>query len=1514
MEIPPSDVSKGIPDGTIFPSLNELNEWRTATQKSGSPVSDFLKILTDGFWLYDLTQNTAYFSPGLARRLKIQDTDLTIVQKYLFDLTHPEDRILRTNQSEAYQNGGSYHEIACRLKLSKDNYLWFVERSYVIEKNAAGVATLILGETFEITRHKQTAEELALLAEEHERLLQHIPLGILLLDEAGSVRIFNHLLEDYFGVMPEDMTSFIRFTRTLSQETLDPPGFIAQVEKVRQARVITQNLQIDLSDDRYFEWDYVPLFVRGVYKGEAWLFRDRTERIRFRKELQLREELFSDLVQNVPGVVFQWSDIENGETHFSYISPKIKDYFELEVEEADHFFDLIHPEDYDRWKNSIQVSSEAGEAWFFEGRLLYPDGKVKWWRGASIPSKPADVTTDQISSGYVYNGIMSDITDQKKKEQDYLRSQLRWKFALESTGDGILEYDFRTREYRFSDQYPSILGLQEASPSEILSVWRSRIHPDDLKSIDDILVQYISQEITSHEIEYRLLDSEGVYHWYLMKASLLESGPSGEPLLMIGTNTDIHRIKRIETELRESRARAEEALTQVSRLAIIADKTSNAVILADANDQIIWVNRGFCEITGYQPEEVIGKNPPGFLQGPDTDPETVLKMKEALTELKEFRGEILNYRKDGSPHWVIMEVQPLLGADGELSGYMAVETDIDESKRAEQSLTESRERLALAISGGQLVTWDMDILAHKLIFNDRFAELVGLKLPTETLKISEGEWKSRIHPGDVPQVMEGMKKHLEGLSPYYEAEHRLLHTNGSVVWIISKGKVIERNREGKALRMVGTYLDITERKIAEQKIQEKEKILEGLASAMRLLLDHRDFLQAIRQSLGIMGSSLKVDRVYLFRNNLTEKDSPSTSLNYEWIAESSSSNPKYLSSRTYLFEELPGFWEILSAGNTLNSVTKDCKDEKLKSFLEKHQIRSTLVLPMFIRDHFWGFAGIEEEKFDREWTEAEISAIKAYVSSLERVIERAMVEEELVLSQKSAEESSKAKERFMANMSHEIRTPMNAILGLSRQLQKTSLDLSQISFLTAIHSAAENLLVIINDILDFSRVEAGHVSLEKIGFVPRDFVNTLMNVLKHRAEEKGLNFRHQVDPGIAPVLLGDPFRLNQILLNLLGNAIKFTEKGSVLLKVQLLQSMPGKQEMSFEVIDTGIGIDEEYQKQMFKEFSQEDPGIARRYGGTGLGMSISKRLILLMGGQIEVESKKGFGTTVRVKLTFPVGTWSDIPVSEADQSEMNSLEGKRILVVEDNPMNRLLANTILKQYGAKVSEAENGAEAVSILKKESFDIILMDMQMPIMDGTEATIQIRNDLQIHTPIIALTANVIQGEKEKCIEAGMNDFISKPFEENTLLQVISRWLVNRPMENNKTIILNKKDNQEFSSETELSLKNLIELSRGDERFIRHMLELFLTEMPRAIQEIEEAWKVEDIGKVKLVAHRIKPSLQNLNLMKATDLAKELESDTSAGHLGEAQKVAFNEMKYELGIACQEVKNRLAQPTIN
>jgi len=208
----------------------------------------------------------------------------------------------------------------------------------------------------------------------------------------------------------------------------------------------------------------------------------------------------------------------------------------------------------------------------------------------------------------------------------------------------------------------------------------------------------------------------------------------------------------------------------------------------------------------------------------------------------------------------------------------------------------------------------------------------------------------------------------------------------------------------------------------------------------------------------------------------------------------------------------------------------------------------------------------------------------------------------------------------------------------------------------------------------------------------------------------------------------------------------------------------------------------------------------------------------------------------------------------------------------------------------------------------------MDMQMPIMDGTEATIQIRNDLQIHTPIIALTANVIQGEKEKCIEAGMNDFISKPFEENTLLQVISRWLVNRPMENNKTIILNKKDNQEFSSETELSLKNLIELSRGDERFIRHMLELFLTEMPRAIQEIEEAWKVEDIGKVKLVAHRIKPSLQNLNLMKATDLAKELESDTSAGHLGEAQKVAFNEMKYELGIACQEVKNRLAQPTIN
>ncbi|HUP13260.1 MAG TPA: response regulator, partial [Niastella sp.] len=390
------------------------------------------------------------------------------------------------------------------------------------------------------------------------------------------------------------------------------------------------------------------------------------------------------------------------------------------------------------------------------------------------------------------------------------------------------------------------------------------------------------------------------------------------------------------------------------------------------------------------------------------------------------------------------------------------------------------------------------------------------------------------------------------------------------------------------------------------------------------------------------------------------------------------------------------------------------------------------------------------------------------------ITQQKMLEKQLMEAKQLAEKSVHAKDLFLANMSHEIRTPMNAILGMSKQLQKTTLNQQQTSFLEIIGTAAENLLVIINDILDFSKLEAGKVTLEEIGFNMHDLATNASRVLKLKAEEKGLLFEVLVDPNVAPVLKGDPFRINQVLMNLLSNSIKFTKRGHITLQCLLKDSRPGHQSLEIVISDTGKGMDEGYLKNLFNKFSQEDESIARSYGGTGLGMSIVKQLVELMNGAITVKSKKGEGTQVNITLSFAEGTENDLPKKDNSHVEAHILADKKILLVEDNEMNRVVAETILNQYGASIAQAVNGVDALDAIRNHPFDIVLMDIQMPVMDGLEATRLIRNELHSTIPIIALTANAVKGEMEKCIQAGMNDYLSKPFEEEDLIRLIAKWL--------------------------------------------------------------------------------------------------------------------------------------------
>jgi PAS domain S-box-containing protein len=505
------------------------------------------------------------------------------------------------------------------------------------------------------------------------------------------------------------------------------------------------------------------------------------------------------------------------------------------------------------------------------------------------------------------------------------------------------------------------------------------------------------------------------------------------------------------------------------------------------------------------------------------------------------------------------------------------------------------------------------------------------------------------------------------------------------------------------------------------------------------------------------------------------------------------------------------------------------------------------------------------------------------------ITEQKKLEDQLRVAKYETEKSSMSKDIFLTNMSHEIRTPLNAIMGLGKLLSKSDLNTQQKNYLNGIESASSNLLGIINDLLDISKIEAGKITIEHISFNLETILQQAVNVLEHNADEKGLSLTHEIDHRISPVLVGDPFRLNQVFMNMISNAIKFTEKGSVSLRAFLLGATEESQKILVAIVDTGVGIKEEYLNTIFDKFTQEDETVVRKFGGTGLGMSITKQLMELMGGSISIESKKNVGTTISLIFDFKIGTARVFEKKRTIKNDTYNINDKRILLVEDNSLNRLLANTILTEYGAKVVEAENGAIAVALMRTETFDMVLMDIQMPVMDGIQATKIIRKEINKTIPILALTANAIKSQEEQFIKAGMNDLISKPYNEINLVNPIAKWL------NDNAQAKSQAENVKLPPpKTEppgppavttvdelFDISKLLSIARGDAGFINKMLQLFIVETPPAIAKIKEGFQKGDMESVKYYAHRIKPSYGNLgiNSLKEEILKIELSTERSA-----------------------------------
>ncbi len=517
----------------------------------------------------------------------------------------------------------------------------------------------------------------------------------------------------------------------------------------------------------------------------------------------------------------------------------------------------------------------------------------------------------------------------------------------------------------------------------------------------------------------------------------------------------------------------------------------------------------------------------------------------------------------------------------------------------------------------------------------------------------------------------------------------------------------------------------------------------------------------------------------------------------------------------------------------------------------------------------------------------------------ERTSELMATNEDLKKAKEQAEAATKTKEQFLSTMSHEIRTPLNAIIGMTHLLKNDALEGEMAENIEILEFSAQNLLSLINSVLDISKMEAGKMAFEQTHFDLPVLIQNTIDIFKARADEKNIFLRSNIDKNIPKLLIGDSTRLSQILNNLIGNAIKFTDEGTVTITVRLLHHKTEKVELLFAVSDTGIGISSEKINAIFEDFSQAEEDTSRKYGGTGLGLAITKQLVELQGGTINVMSTMMVGSTFSFQLGFKIGKVQAIIANLPDATNIKSLKGVNILIVEDNKVNQILVKKFLNNWGSNYQIAENGQIAVDLFKKSSFDVVLMDLQMPVMDGYESARQMRlleENTDKFTPIIALTASTLLNERERIVQVGMNDFLSKPFNPNELYQKIAQHSYTQ---------LQNQTTQESSIKGNLNYSYFKNLAGADKEFYTELLELSETDLIEFNRILESTHLPDYETQLALVHHKIRATLRLLEVKELEVQINQLRRMLSQGSLINEVMERIQAIQRSVEIAILQIK---------
>ncbi len=724
-----------------------------------------------------------------------------------------------------------------------------------------------------------------------------------------------------------------------------------------------------------------------------------------------------------------------------------------------------------------------------------------------------------------------------------------------------------------------------------------------------------------------------------------------------------------------------------------------------------------------------------------------------------------------------------------------LQQEIFERQQADAALEESQERFQLAVQGSGDVLWDWNIVNKEFYLSPRFHELLGYE--THELDCTLETWKAHIHPQDQDQVSLALKYHLEHLVPY-EVEYRLRTKTGSYIWVSGRGQAIW-DITGEPTRMAGSIRDITETKVAAEALKQqmrRAELVEEITQKIRKNLDRQQIYKATVQEIG---KTFQVCRCHL--HTYVTQPKPHLPIVAEYLAVDVPS----LLGTDIMLENNPHARKVLRHDRAVASanVLGDPLVESVSEVCEQGQIQSILAIRTSYQRKANGVIVLQQCDRQRDWTQAEIELLEAVAGQVgialahghlleqEQLRRQELTQNNTALEQarKEADAANVAKSEFLATMSHEIRTPMNAVIGMTGLLLNTPLDLQQQDFVETIRSSGDALLTLINDILDFSKIEAGKLEFEEQPFSLRNCIEEALRLVAPRAMDKQLELAYLYDPNTPNQIVGDVTRLRQILVNLLTNGVKFTEKGEVVVYIQdvtdaeatvnktspqrkTIQDIQHQRRLiQFEVRDTGIGIPEDRMDRLFKSFSQVDASTTKKYGGTGLGLAICKSLSHMMGGRIWVESTAGVGSSFFFTIAVQVAPEKDNTLDQSQQI----LDGKQLLVVDDNPTNRKILTLQAQTWGMGIQAVSGGGEALALLQKDTtFDLAILDMQMPEMDGITLAKKIRQlDQGKQLPLVILSSlgqeEIIKHKDDVQFSAILNKPIQQSYLYDALAEV-------------------------------------------------------------------------------------------------------------------------------------------------